>query len=454
MAPNPKGNPMNFRTLLLPAALLALAAHAHAAKPAAEPADATLTITSDPEGATLFIDREPAGTTPATRHIPPGEHLVTLQKPGHTDTFATVTAQPGMQHTLNLRMEPESAWVLLHTSPQGAEVTADGISFGTTPALIKVLPPAAKTFTFTLAGHQTKTIQLDIPDQAPLMSTTELLSDSGTLVITSDPEGATILINGIQRGATPATIGRLSEPDIQLELQADGYQTLTHSLRLGAGETQALDLTLTPKPATLSVSSIPDGARVYVNNAFQGTAPLTLNDLPPGSYRVRAELAGHDPDARTYELQRGATQAAEFRLASNLGRLEITTEPAGVTLYVDGKKGPDTAADPGQTTQVSNPTPVEQLTTGTHELRLVRKGYKELRDTITIERNRTFTKHYTLERLFIPDFEVRTTKGLLFRGVLDARTKDFIRLETHPGVMKTIPAGEINSSKYLRDDEK
>ncbi len=431
--------------LLFPLLALSLLAQ----KPATP--GATLSITSEPAGATILLDREPRGTTPATLPVTPGVHLLTLQKPGFDDAFLTVNPLASAPTILNLRLEPQVAWILLHSEPQGAEITTDNISLGTTPALVKTLPPSSKTITFTLPGYQSKTIQLDIKDQTPILETVTLLSDSGTLKLTSEPAGARILVNGIPRGTTPATLERL-DPDIKLELQLDGFITLNHSLRLNPGETQSLDLVLHPQPATLSVSSIPEKARIYLNNAFQGETPLNIPNLVPGTYRLRAEKQGHDPDARDVELARGAKQSVEFRLKSNLGRLEITTEPAGVTIFVDGQKVGETVADANQSTQISNPAPVENIATGTRELRLVRKGYRELREAVTIERGRTFTKHYTLERLFIPDYEVKTTAGILHRGVLDAKEPDFIRIETAPGIMKTIRTENIISQRYLRDD--
>ncbi|MCL1888844.1 MAG: PEGA domain-containing protein, partial [Kiritimatiellaeota bacterium] len=347
------------RTALL---LLLPALAALAQKKADEPA-ATVTIQSDPAGATLLIDREPVGVTPATVETTPGPHLLTLQKPGHSDTFDTIRPIAGAQNILNYRLEPLVTWVLLHSDPMGAEVSSENISLGVTPTLVKVVAPSVRTLQFSLAGFQSKTIQLEVANQTPVMKTVSLLSDTGTLELTTTPPGARILVDGVDRGATPKTLTRL-DSEVTLEVLLDGYLPVTHKIRINAGDTQALDLPLQPEPATLSVASIPNAARVYLNDAFQGEAPIDIKNLPPGQYRVRAEREGCDPDARTVELGNGQKRSIEFRLASNRGRLEITTQPAGVDIFIDGQKMGRTLVDSAKSDAVSLPTPVEDVPTG------------------------------------------------------------------------------------------
>ena len=435
------------RTILL----IPLLAFSLLAQRAADPG-ATLTVSSDPAGATILLNRVAVGSTPATVSVTPGVQLLTLQKPGFNDTFLTINPVAGAPTILPLvRLEPQVAWVLLHSEPQGARVTSDNIPLGDTPTLVKVIPPTVRAFNFALPGYQPQTIELEVKDQTPILKTVVLASDSGTLKLATDPPGARILVNGIPRGTTPATLERL-DTEIILELLLDGFIPVNQTIRLAAGQIETLNLPLTPQPAILSVASIPDKARIYLENAFQGEAPVTIDGLPPGTYRVRAEKERHDPDARNVELKNGDKRSIEFRLLSNQGRLEITTEPAGVAIFIDGKRVGETTASANQTDKISNPCAVEDVATGVRELRLVRRGFKEHRENITIERGRTFTKHFTLERLFIPDYEVVTVGGVVHRGVLDVRTAEFVRLETAPGIFTTVRTENIRSQRPLRDD--
>ena len=435
--------------LLFPA--LALFAQRNAPEPAA----ATLTVNSTPDGAAIFLDREPVGVTPATLSTTPGTHLVTLKKPGYSDLVETVKILPNTPNILDRRLEQLLTWVLLHSEPMGAEVrdTDENKTFlGNTPVAIRIAAPSFRSLHFALAGHQSKTIQLEVRDQTPLLENVTLLSDTGTLKLTSSPAGARILVNGLQRGVTaaaPVTLDRL-DAEVKLELLLDGYQPVTQTIRIAAGMVETLDIQLQPEPATLIVASVPNAARIYLNDAFQGEAPVEIKNLPPGTYRVRAEKTGHDPDARNVELGNAQRRNIEFRLASNQGRLEITTEPAGVAVFIDGRRVAETKEPPDKANVISMPCAIEDVQTGARELRLVKQGFGELRETITVKRGETFTKHFTLKRLFIPDYEIKIATGVR-RGVFIRKTAEGTTIETAPGIIYTALKADIISEGFIRD---
>ena len=72
-------------------------------------------------------------------------------------------------------------------------------------------------------------------------------------------------------------------------------------------------------PAGLTVHSIPEKARIYVNNQFHGEAPIVMTNLPPGEYRLRAEKRGYETDARNITLKPEDQLSEEFRLQRNSG---------------------------------------------------------------------------------------------------------------------------------------
>ena len=61
------------------------------------------------------------------------------------------------------------------------------------------------------------------------------------------------------------------------------------------------------------IFSLPDKARVYLDNDYRGETPLELDGLKAGQHRLRVEKAGFDPMARNVTLARGAKATEEFR---------------------------------------------------------------------------------------------------------------------------------------------
>jgi hypothetical protein len=72
------------------------------------------------------------------------------------------------------------------------------------------------------------------------------LPSTGSLSVTTSPAGATVSIDGVQRGVSPATIPGLSAGSHTVLLKLGGYQDLSAPVTIVAGQTQTLTSTLSP----------------------------------------------------------------------------------------------------------------------------------------------------------------------------------------------------------------
>jgi hypothetical protein len=66
---------------------------------------ATLLIRSDPAGAEITIGEKFLGTTQSTLKLPPGEHTITIIKPGYKEWKRTITLHPASEITLDATLE-------------------------------------------------------------------------------------------------------------------------------------------------------------------------------------------------------------------------------------------------------------------------------------------------------------------------------------------------------------
>jgi cytoskeletal protein RodZ len=72
---------------------------------------------------------------------------------------------------------------------------------------------------------------------------------SGTeLVVTTQPEGARVTVNGVGWGVTPLTIRHMPAGEKRIRVSKDGYVAQERILRLGEGRSQALDVQLDSAP--------------------------------------------------------------------------------------------------------------------------------------------------------------------------------------------------------------
>lgn len=418
-----------------------------------------LDVTSQPVGATVLIDHRARGVTPVVlTDLPPGPHLLQVTHSGFQDHFESFVLEEGVPLPLNLRLEAQTGILLLKTLPPGCDVAVKGVSLGTTPLLITTLTSGAHRLIISAPGYQTKEVDIELDGRTPLKQEIELLSDSGTLDVSADPEGAEVLVNGIARGNAPCRVERIPGGIVNVTLQAEGYITQQREITLAAGEVQSVNIQLTPQPGTLRVVVLTaagaplEGARVYIDNEYRGDTPFDFLNAEPKSYRVRIDKAGYESLAREVTLAKGAATTEEFRLEKITGRLEIVTAPANATILIDGKKIGITTTHSNDSNAVSDPYASDDILEGEHEVEIFRKGFATQKRRIEIKRGATTTLQFKLVRQFIPNYEV-VTANMKYSGVLEFINEDGIRIETAPGVSSTIPMKSIKKHGPLQFDE-
>ncbi|MGD0399870.1 MAG: SUMF1/EgtB/PvdO family nonheme iron enzyme [Syntrophobacteraceae bacterium] len=67
---------------------------------------------------------------------------------------------------------------------------------------------------------------------------------TGSIRVKSTPTGATVYVNGAQKGTTPMTISRLSPGNIGLKVFLDGYEMVEDTVTIQAGKEETMNYTL------------------------------------------------------------------------------------------------------------------------------------------------------------------------------------------------------------------
>jgi hypothetical protein len=109
---------------------------------------------------------------------------------------------------------------------------------------------------------------------------------TGTLVVQSNPAGVLVFVDGKDYGQTPARFSVPVGPHI-LELRGRGVpRVMNVNVTAGAEISQYLEFANTPETGSLRVETQPAGAKVLVDGADRGVAPVTITDLLPGDHEV------------------------------------------------------------------------------------------------------------------------------------------------------------------------
>ena len=92
-------------------------------------------------------------------------------------------------------------------------------------------------------------------------------------------------------------------------------------------------------PGQLAIDSTPAGAQVQVDGASDPSwvTPFALTNLQPGQHSITVSKAGYSTDSRTVNVTSGNRATASIRLAQVMATLIVKSEPAGGSIYVDGR---------------------------------------------------------------------------------------------------------------------
>ena len=413
-------------------------------------------VTSQPEGASVIIDGVDRGRTPAMLFdLEPGRHHLKYRLAGYVekDVFVDTRDARGPCVEWNESLEEEKGILLLKTDPADCDIQIDGVSVGRTPLLVTHLPVKGSTAVkLRKAGYLDQTIKVRFDGRRPLVREEKMVSASGTIDITSEPAGAEVTVNGIVRGVTPITVDEVPRGRATVKFRLDGFAEEVRELAINAGDVQTLPIVLKGLPGTLVLTSVPEGARFYVNDEAKGKGPVSVPGLKPGEYMARAELEGYGTTSRTITLGNGQSVNEEFRLSNVMGRIEVRTSPVGAQVVLDGRPCGFTRSK-DLDAEFSDVLAIENVMEGEHTLVLKMDGYADRTCHPEVEREKTAKLHgLRLRRIFTPDIEIVTSLDT-YRGVLVRRSAVGVEIEIKPGVMRSFSQDEIRKINFLSSDK-
>jgi hypothetical protein len=229
-----------------------------------------LQFDSKPQGAKVEIDgwSEPNWVTPFTAsHLAAGYHTIAFSKPGYLPKGEAAQSVVGKSIQVYAELSPAVSTLVITSNPAGANIWVDGKDTGKlTPAQLtvdkgphRVLVRKAgfkdATADETVAEGQTaifSPVLLSVNQQIENGTNGNLLKrmfgaensvpdGKGLVHIRTDPEGATIIIDG--KKASKKTNARWpADPGIySIVLQLDGYKTVQRNIRVQLGKIVNLD---------------------------------------------------------------------------------------------------------------------------------------------------------------------------------------------------------------------
>jgi serine/threonine protein kinase len=254
----------------------------------------------------------PAAETPAAQPLRPVAAAPVppvVEPPSQTPRVSTFRPDPPQAsvHPAPALEEPEEEQAIPEIPSEEAEAVMDK---GTAIARGRMIAAAVLLIALTSGGTLAARKYL-----MPTDSTVEM----GTLAVQTNPSGASVVIDGKQRGATPLSLA-LAPGRHVLELVTEGdVRSIPVTITPGGQVSQFIEFPHTPSAlGELQIRTEPSGAQVSVDGRPLGKSPLTAEGLTPGQHTVVLENELGAVTQRV-NIEAGTTQSLVVPLAAPRG---------------------------------------------------------------------------------------------------------------------------------------
>lgn len=344
-------------------------------------------VISEPPGAQVFIDSQPAGKTPLTvSPVEMGEHNILLSLLGYETTTTKVRVEDEETLELRVKLKIKSGTLTLNIIPSRAKVEIDNVFAGYTPLDVDV-PEGSHILKLSKDDYQTweTTFVINYKEKKEIRHNLEPIP--GILKVNSEPRGVDFSINDEPRGQTPKSIN-LKPGRYTVRVSLEGYRPQKKVVKLGLNEKINLFFELDEiLQGALLVSTVPPGAKIYLNGKEKGVSPANFTDILADKYLVRIVKEGFKPIEKLVTVYKNQSAEILEELAPQTGSLYVKIFPPKAEIFLDNKHlGP-------------SPQYIRNLVIGKHEVRITHEDYADWFEEVTIITDRQNRINLNLKKL-------------------------------------------------------
>jgi len=222
-----------------------------------------------------------------------GSHTVKIEAERYLPFEQVLAVSGGGQvQTLEARLAPGWADVLVTSVPPGATVLAGGEPVGETPARIELLA-GRHELSLEKDGYKVWRDAITVAaGEAQQLPEVVLAEADGILRVVTTPAGAAVSVNGRYRGTTPAEVELTPGKAAKLTLSKPGYATVSRSVTLPGRRGETLRVALEARVGIVTVRATPADAALFVDGAPAGIAAQELT-LPAGTTAAHRGTPAH-----------------------------------------------------------------------------------------------------------------------------------------------------------------
>jgi serine/threonine protein kinase len=223
-----------------------------------------------------------------------------------------------------------------------------------------------------------------------------VVSEKVPVSISTEPDGATVFLNGDSIGVTPLNFPTAADRRISLRFKKLDYFTLDTSVVVKKGQAETFSFPLQPA-ARVAIVVDPAEAEVSLDGKIITSTQLASLQLPVGRHNISISYPGYDPQQDQFTLVQGDNPPRRYSLKKKeeiapppeVGGIRITSVPPGASLSLNGKTI-------GRTTYED-----QQIKPGSYKLLIRQEGYQDFSQTISVRSGQTTQVEARLTKLVL-----------------------------------------------------
>jgi hypothetical protein len=303
------------------------------------PGLATFTITTEPPEAMVLLGDRMKKSPALFRDVEPGKYPLRVMLPGFDPLETKIDIQSGIAPA-TMKLSRSRGTLQLSSQPGGGEfevrIGEKLEQKGTAPATLAGLAVGAYDVIMRQSGRE---LHDRVEIRRGEVTAKDFVFASGSVAVTSDPQGAEIFADGEKKGKTPLRIELPTGPH-QI---AAGFEKLAlqqREVNIERGHDAAADFEFSN--GSVKITSSPSGASVICEGMEIGRTPLFVDEVKPGEVSYELRMSGYKTAKLTGTVlskqQTFLAERLEQKLSPELGKpwensLGMKFVPVGDVLF-------------------------------------------------------------------------------------------------------------------------
>lgn len=207
----------------------------------------------------------------------------------------------------------------------------------------------------------------------------------GSVLITSDPVGGKVMMNGKSLGLTPLVLTNLKPGEYSAQIEHINRAPRVVKWAVTDIRPQKVSASLESDIGRLVLKTMPAGARVYINDKASGISPFRT-ELQEGRHKVKVAMSGFEDGKITVDIVRDKQTSKTITLVRLPGSFAFRSNPPGALVYIN------------QRVYGKTPIKVPDLQAGKYKVRVEKNGFDSISRDAYITAGRENVVEFAMKR--------------------------------------------------------